>query len=86
MGEHIRRKVAAGFPQGEASKVTKLDEWTKFAEHLENIANDKALKAHPRLYQSTSTGLDLEECRGVVSTTFLEYLKEQEGGLFKSKK
>lgn len=86
LGEFIRKKVALGFPQGEATKVSNPEEWAKFIKHLENIADDRALKAHPRLHDSTATGLELEECKGIVSTTFLTYLEEENNrGLFSKK-
>ncbi|XP_053696629.1 ubiquinol-cytochrome-c reductase complex assembly factor 2 [Sabethes cyaneus] len=44
---------------------------------LENIANDVHRKAHPRVYTSTATGLTGEQCRDILSSEFLEYLKKE---------
>lgn len=77
IGEHLRHKVSKGFPQGESSKVN-IEEWTKFVEHLENIANNKSLKSHPRILKSSATGLSVDECKEIVSTDFLKFLQGQE--------
>jgi len=74
-GEIIRRRISEGFPQGETSQVDAA-KWTPFANHLENIASDKSLKQYPRSLQSNATGLSVEECREIVSTDFLNSLKE----------
>jgi hypothetical protein len=70
IGEHIRRKVAISFTHGEASKVD-IQQWSKFIEHLGNIANNKSLIKHPRTLKSTATGLSVEDCKEIVSTDFL---------------
>lgn len=75
LGEIIRRKISEGFPQGETSQVD-ATKWTKFAQHFENIAADKSLKQYPRSLKSTASGLSVEDCRGIVSTDFLNLLKE----------
>jgi len=75
LGELIRRKISEGFPQGEVSNVN-TQKWTKFTHHLENIATDKSLKQYPRSLESTATGLSVEECREIVSTDFLNLLRE----------
>lgn len=51
----------------------KLDQQFK---SLENIANDVYLKKYPRIHKSTSTGLSGEQCKQVLSSEFLEYIKE----------
>ncbi|KAI9561844.1 hypothetical protein GHT06_012806 [Daphnia sinensis] len=76
IGEHIRQKVATSFPQGETSKVD-VQEWTNFVEHLGNIANNKSLTNHPRVLKSSATGLSVEECKEIVSTDFLSYVRGQ---------
>lgn len=43
---------------------------------LDNIANDVYLKKYPRSLTSTSTGLTGDQCRQVLSSEFLEYLKD----------
>jgi len=56
IGEFIRKKIAANFSQGESTKVTDIEYWSKFSLHLENISQNKALKKYPRIYNSTATG------------------------------
>lgn len=85
IGEHIRYQVTQSFPQGESSKVN-VEHWSKFVEHLENIASDKSLKKHPRKLKSSATGLSLEECREIVSTNFLAYLQGKEDAKTSSSK
>lgn len=75
IGEHIRQKIATSFPQGESSKIN-TEEWSKFVEHLENIANNKPLKTHQRQLKSTAVGLNLEQCKEIVSTDFLKFAQK----------
>nr|CAH0098163.1 unnamed protein product [Daphnia galeata] len=77
IGEHIRQKVANSFTHGEASKVD-IPQWSKFIEHLGNIANNKSLIKHPRTLKSTATGLSVEDCKQIVSTDFLRCVQGQE--------
>ena len=77
IGEHIRQKVANSFTHGEASKVD-ISQWSKFIEHLGNIANNKSLIKHPRTLKSTATGLSVEDCKQIVSTDFLRCVQGQE--------
>ena len=86
LGEFIRKEIAENFPLGESSKVDTAH-WSKIAGNLDFIAGNGAYKKYPRTRQSTATGLTAEECQQIVSTDFLNHLK-QEGslGFFKAKK
>ena len=77
LGELIRKRVSEGFPQGETSTVD-ITKWTKFSSHLENIANNQSLKQHPRSLTSNATGLSVEECREIVSTDFMNLMKQNQ--------
>ena len=77
LGEYIRKQVSDNFPQGEVTKVADVDKWNKFVFHLENISNNKSLNKYPRSFNSSATGLSVEECNKIISTDFLEYIKTQ---------
>jgi len=84
LGELVRRRIASSFPLGESSRIN-VEEWTKIVAHLDSISSNQALQKFPRKLKSSATGLSVVECKEVVSTDFLNKLKEQESkGFFKA--
>lgn len=53
----------------------------KIHESLSRIADNNYKKAFDRLSNSSATGLTAEQCRGVLSDDFMEYLKEDNGSI-----
>lgn len=82
LGRFIREKVKAVFESGDLTQFDSKECAQQFAA-LTRLADNKHRNKYKRLYQSTSTGLSTEECKVILSSEMLEYLKEEDKGFFR---
>lgn len=81
MGNYLRIKLSEVFKDSAIVSSKPSDQETdKQFQALENIINNVHQKAYPRENKATSTGLTGDQCRQILSSEFLEYLKEDDGG------
>ena len=77
LGTVIRRRVAEGFKQGEVSSIDEA-KCTQIYDSLATINSNHYRNLYPRLKDTCSSGLSLDECRVVSSTDTLEFLKAED--------
>jgi hypothetical protein len=85
----LRARVKEVFPLGETSQVNE-EACEKTQKVLQRLVDNHHSKLNPRTFESSATGLTEEQCRGLLSTEFLEAAVEEDRGilskLFNSKK
>lgn len=64
LGLYIRRRIAEGFRQGDASEID-VAECDRIYNSLHRIASNHFQRSYPRLRNNNCSGLDLQECRVV---------------------
>ena len=79
LGLYIRRRIAEGFRQGDASEID-VAECDRIYNSLHRIASNHFRRKYPRLRDNTFSGLNLEDCRIMNSSDSLE---ESQSGKFK---
>ena len=82
LGLHIRRRVADGFRQGDASQID-VAECDRIYSSLHRIASNHFRRSYPRLRDSTFSGMNAEDCRMVNSTEGLETLRSKKFSFLK---
>ena len=76
LGLYIRRRIAEGFRQGEASEID-VAECDRLYNSLHRIASNHFRRSYPRLRDNNFSGLNLENCRAVNSSVNLETLRSK---------
>ncbi|XP_065570725.1 ubiquinol-cytochrome c reductase complex assembly factor 2-like [Artemia franciscana] len=76
-GEVLRKKFSETFNQGESSKVNEVF-WNKELESLEKIAESHYKSKYPRRSQSSSSGLDYQTLKSILSNDSIAELSETE--------
>ncbi|KAL7636683.1 UNVERIFIED_CONTAM: hypothetical protein RMT77_012432 [Armadillidium vulgare] len=76
LGEFIRAKFSETFSKGEVSTVPNIPECTVIYESLDRIASNYHSRKYPRLYNSTSTNLTVDQCKLVLSNESMKLYKE----------
>lgn len=78
LGQYLRDQLKAVLG---GSNIIAVNDERLFKQYqsLENIVNDVHLRTHPRLLNSTATGLTGEQCREVLSSEFLEQVNRKGG-------
>jgi len=74
LGLYIRRRIADGFRQGDATEID-VAECDRVYNSLHRIASNHFRRSYPRLRDSTFSGLSAENCRTMNSTEGLEVLR-----------
>lgn len=78
LGEHIRKHIKSlTNPASLTSEATTAI--TIQIDSLERLANNVYGKQYKRIHNSSATGLSVEQCNQVLSSEFLQYLKEGGG-------
>lgn len=76
LGLYIRRRIAEGFRQGDATEID-VAECDRIYNSLHRIASNHFRRSYPRLRDNNFSGLNLEQCRTMNSTETLETLKSK---------
>jgi len=74
LGLYIRRRIAEGFQQGEATEID-VAECDRIYNSLYRIASNHFRRSYPRLQDNNFSGMNAEDCRIVNSTEGLEKLQ-----------
>jgi len=74
LGLYIRRRIAEGFRQGDATEVD-VPECDRIYNSLHRIASNHFRRSYPRLRNNTFSGLNLQECRYFLSNEGLQALQ-----------
>jgi len=82
LGLYIRRRIADGFRQGDASEID-VAECDRVYNSLHRIASDHFRRSYPRLRDSTFSGLSTEDCHTMNSTDGLELLQAKQSSFQK---
>lgn len=85
MGEHLRKQLQALLRVNDITSITD-EKLNKQFESLEKLANNVHGNKYKRSSNSTATGLTGEQCKQVLSSEFLEYIKEDKEKVFSWKK
>jgi len=84
LGLYIRRRIADGFHQGDATMID-VAECDRIYNSLYRIASNHFRRSYPRLRDSTFSGLNMEDCRTMNSTEGLEILRSNKFKFWKTK-
>jgi len=76
LGRYIRCRIAEGFRQGDATEVDAA-ECDRIYNSLNRIACNHFRRSYPRLRDTGFTGLNVEECRTLISTDSLETMNKR---------
>jgi len=76
LGVYIRKRIAEGFRQGDATAVDSV-ECDRIYESLRRIASNRFKIQNVRSKDSNATGLTLEDCRILTSTETLVSLQTE---------
>jgi len=74
LGLYIRRRIAEGFRQGDASEID-VAECDRIYNSLHRIASNHFRRSYPRLRDSSFSGLNVQDCRAINSTEAYETLQ-----------
>lgn len=84
LGEYLRKQLKASLRAGDISLNGEVSLDRQF-QALERLSNNIHFKRYPRSRDSSSTGLNAEQCKIIISDSSMNYFAEQEKkGIFKS--
>lgn len=76
MGQFLRLRLADLFGGTKIVSAQTDQETERQFQALENIVKNVHQNANPRINRATSTGLTGDQCRQILSSEFLEYIKD----------
>ena len=79
LGVYLRERIAYGFRQGEASRIENPEQCDKTLNALVRINSNKYKNMYPRLKESSSNGLTIEEIKAITSTQCINMFRKDEG-------
>lgn len=77
VGVHIREKIKLSFGSGGLKKPEDQEKCDRAFYSLKRLADNHHKTLYHRSSASCATGLNLEQCKSILSTEFLNYLEEQ---------
>lgn len=77
LGEYLRKQLKASLRAGDISLNGEVSLDRQF-QALERLSNNIHFKRYPRTRDSSSTGLNAEQCKIIISDTSMKYFAEQE--------
>ncbi|XP_069694901.1 ubiquinol-cytochrome c reductase complex assembly factor 2 [Periplaneta americana] len=81
LGQHLRQQVKEAFKAGEINQVNE-EECNKVYASLKRLSDNEYGQMYQRKSNSCASGLTADECKALLSTEFLEELKQSEQGFF----
>ena len=79
LGVYLRERIAHGFRQGEASRIANPEQCDRTLKALTRINSNVYKTMYPRLKESSSNGLTIEEIRAITSTQCVNMFRKDEG-------
>lgn len=76
LGEYIRKQLKASLRAGDISSKSEVCMDRQF-QALERLSNNIHFKTYSRSRDSTSTGLNCEQCKIVISDSSLKHMNEE---------
>lgn len=84
LGEYLRQQLKASLRAGDISLNGEVSLDRQF-QALERLSNNIHFKRYPRSRDSSSTGLNAEQCKIIISDSSMKHFAEQEKkGIFKN--
>jgi len=82
LGQHIRDQLKIAFAKGDASQPNP-EQCNRYYSSLKRISSNYYGQLYKRSLLSTASGLNREQCNLALTPEMLEYLKEEDKGIFR---
>lgn len=82
LGQHIRDQLKIAFAKGEATTQPNPEQCNRYYSSLKRISSNYYGHLYKRSLLSTASGLNKEQCNLALTPEMLEYLKEEDKGIF----
>ncbi|XP_050460932.1 ubiquinol-cytochrome-c reductase complex assembly factor 2 [Cataglyphis hispanica] len=82
LGQHIRDQLKIAFAKGDASQQN-VEQCNRYYSSLKRISSNHYGQFYKRSLLSTASGLSREQCTLALTPEMLDYLKEEDKGIFR---
>jgi len=83
LGQHIRDQLKIAFAKGDATSQPNPEQCNRYYSSLKRISSNYYGQLYKRSLLSTASGLNREQCNLALTPEMLEYLKEEDTGIFR---
>lgn len=77
LGEHLREQLKSALGTANIATVAGNENLDKQIEALDRLSTNIYADKYPRVHSSTASGLSGSQCSQILSSEFLQYLKQQ---------
>lgn len=83
LGQHIRDQLKIAFAKGDAATQQNVEQCNRYYSSLKRISSNYYGHLYKRSLLSTASGLSREQCNLALTPEMLDYLKEEDKGIFR---